>query len=205
MLLSHLRAPAQRLLRPLALGLGRLGLKPDGLTLLGLALNVAAGIVLASGRPLWGAAAVLAASAFDMLDGVLARESGRTTRFGAFLDSTTDRYAEAALFAGILAWHVQGGQIVEALLAYAAIIGSLLVSYTRARAEGLGLVGETGWLPRPERIVLLACGLALGAFWPALWTATLGALALLAHITAVQRIVHVRRQLREGEPPEAGK
>lgn len=197
MVISRLRAPAQRLLRPLALGLASVGLTPNALTVLGLTLNVAAGLVLATGQPLWGAVAVLGASFFDMLDGLVARVAGRATPFGAFLDSTLDRYAEAALFGGILVWHVRDGQVVEALLSYAAVIGSLLVSYARARAEGLGLHGEVGWLPRPERVALLAAGLLLGALWPLLWTAALALLALLTNLTAVQRIVYVRRQLAE--------
>lgn len=197
MVISRLRAPAQGLLRPVALGLARAGLTPNTLTVLGLVLNVAAGLVLATGQPLWGAAAVLVASFFDMLDGLVARVAGRATPFGAFLDSTLDRYAEAALFGGILVWHVRDGQVVEALLSYAAVIGSLLVSYARARAEGLGLHGEVGWLPRPERVALLAAGLLLGALWPLLWTAALALLALLTNLTAVQRIVYVRRQLEK--------
>lgn len=195
MILSRLRTPAQGVLRPLGLGLARLGVTPNVLTLVGLALNLAAGLVLAAGQPLWGAGAVLVAGAFDSLDGLVARAGGRATAFGAFLDSTLDRYAEAALFGGILVWHVRAGQVAEALLAYAAVIGSLLVSYTRARAEGLGVQGETGWLPRPERIALLAVGLLAGAFWPPLWTAALAALAFLTHLTAIQRLLHVRRQL----------
>ncbi|MBI2322919.1 MAG: CDP-alcohol phosphatidyltransferase family protein [Chloroflexi bacterium] len=197
MVISRLRAPAQGLLRPVALGLARAGLTPNTLTVLGLVLNVAAGLVLATGQPLWGAAAVLVASFFDMLDGLVARVAGRATPFGAFLDSTLDRYAEAALCGGILVWHVRDGQVVEALLSYAAVIGSLLVSYARARAEGLGLHGEVGWLPRPERVALLAAGLLLGALWPLLWTAALALLALLTNLTAVQRIVYVRRQLEK--------
>jgi CDP-diacylglycerol--glycerol-3-phosphate 3-phosphatidyltransferase len=204
MVISRLRAPAQGLLRPLALGLAHLGLTPNHLTLLGLVLNVAAGLVLATGQPLWGAVAVLAASLFDMLDGLVARATGQATPFGAFLDSTLDRYAEAALFGGIVVWHVGAGQTVEVLLAYAAIIGSIVVSYARARAEGLGLHGEVGWLQRPERIVVLAAGLVLGTFWPPLWTATLALLAFLTNLTAVQRIVYVRRQLAVPPPGADG-
>lgn len=197
MVISRLRAPAQGLLRPLALGLAHVGLTPNALTLVGLALNVAAGLVLAAGQPLWGAAAVVVASFCDVLDGLVARATGRTTAFGAFLDSTLDRYAEAALFGGILVWHARNGQVVEVLLAYAAAIGSLLVSYARARAEGLGLHGEIGWLPRPERIAVLVAGLLVSMLWPPAWTATLALLALLTNVTAVQRVRYVRQQLEK--------
>lgn len=202
MVISRLRAPAQGLLRPLALGLSHLGLTPNQLTIMGLGANIAAGLVLATGQPLWGALAVLCASLLDMLDGLVARATGQTTPFGAFLDSTLDRYAEAALFGGIIVWHVREGRALEALLAYVAVIGSLIISYARARAEGLGLHGAVGWLQRPERIVVLAAGLVLGAFWPPVWTAALALLAILTNLTAVQRIAYVRQQLAAA--PRAG-
>ena len=132
------------------------------------------------------------ANAFDMLDGALARVTGRVSRFGAFLDSTMDRYEEAVLYLGIGVWLYSRSDGLLLLAGYLAIIGSILVSYTRARAESLGIGGEVGWLPRPERLVLLAAGLIFHLYLlaPVLWL-----LAVFTNVTAVQRILHVRREL----------
>lgn len=155
-------------------------------------LNVLVAAVLASGHPLAGGVLVLFANAFDMLDGALARITGKTSRFGAFLDSTMDRYEEALVYLGIGIWLFERGDGPLLLAGYLAIIGSILVSYARARAESLGVGGEVGWLPRPERIVLLAVALIFHTYLlaPVLWL-----LAVLTNVTAVQRILHVRREL----------
>lgn len=155
-------------------------------------MNALVGLVLASGYLEIGGVLVLLANAFDMLDGALARITGRVSRFGAFLDSTIDRYEEALVYLGIGAWLLRQGDGSLLLAGYAAIIGSIMVSYARARAESLGVSGEVGWLPRPERIVLLAVALIFHAYLlaPVLWL-----LAVLTNVTAVQRIIHVKRQL----------
>jgi phosphatidylglycerophosphate synthase len=179
---------ARTVARSVAVGIGRTGVTPNGLTIIGLLLNVVVAAVLAAGFLTAGGALLLAAGAFDLLDGALARTTGQMTKFGAFLDSTLDRYSELIVFGGLLL-HVQAsGLLVEAALVYAAAAGSVMVSYARARAEALGFDCEVGWLPRPERILLLAAGLLLGYPAVALWV-----LAVLTNVTAVQRIVHVWR------------
>ena len=182
---------AERLIAPLA----RTGITPNGLTILGFLLNVGAGIVLASGAFGPGGVFVLVAGAFDMFDGALARVTNRKTTFGAFFDSTLDRYSEAAVFLGLmiaflrepdLDWLSWSGVV----LCYLVAVGSLMISYTRARAEGLDLNAEVGWLQRPERVIVLGIGLLLPR---QLLLAVLVALAVFTQITVVQRIAHVRR------------
>lgn len=191
-MLDNLRPRARRLAEWPARLIARTGVSPNTLTLVGLFLNVLVAVVLAFGHPVAGGLLVLLANAFDMLDGALARITGKVSRFGAFLDSTMDRYEEALLYLGIGVWLFYRGDGLLMLAGYLAIIGSILVSYARARAESLGVGGEVGWLPRPERIVLLAVGLIFHYYLlaPVLWL-----LAVLTNVTAVQRILHVRREL----------
>ncbi len=166
----------------------RVGLTPDMASLLGLVINGAVAVVLATGRFGLGGLLLLLAAPFDLLDGALARATGKGSTFGAFLDSNLDRYSEVILFFGVL-WHVQHDQthaVMRTLLIYGCATGSLLVSYARARAEALGFDNEVGILARPERVV------GLGAFLLFGWTdAILWALAVLTYVTAVQRLVHV--------------
>ncbi len=168
--------------------LGRTGLTPDMASLLGLVINGAVAVVLATGRFGLGGLLLLLAAPFDLLDGALARATGKGSTFGAFLDSNLDRYSEVILFFGVL-WHVQHDPThatLRTLLIYGCATGSLLVSYARARAEALGFNNEIGILARPERVV------GLGAFLLFGWTdAILWALAVLTYVTAVQRLVHV--------------
>jgi CDP-diacylglycerol--glycerol-3-phosphate 3-phosphatidyltransferase len=131
----------------------------------------------------------------DTLDGQLARQSGAESRFGAFLDSTLDRYGEVAVFMG-LAWHFSGG--IALVFIILALAGSFMVSYTRARAEGLGLECRSGWMQRPERIILLVIGSLAGALpvvGPTLMKLALLILAALTNFTAAQRILYVRTHL----------
>lgn len=178
--------------------LARTGLTPDMASLLGLVVNGAVAIVLATGRLGLGGLLLLIAAPFDMIDGALARATGKGSRYGAFLDSNLDRYSEVLLFFGLL-WHVQHDPThatMRMLLIYACATGSLLVSYARARAESLGFDNEVGILARPERVV------GLGAFLLFGWTdVILWLLALLTYVTAVQRLMHVWlhwRQQRRG-------
>ena len=152
------RAAAEQAVGPLA----RWGVSPNQLTVAGLLLNAGAGAILALGWLVPGGIAVLVASAFDLFDGALARVAGRETRFGAFFDSTLDRYSEALLFCGLLIWFTRTDDWLGALLCYLALLGSLMVSYARARAaEGLGLECTVGWFQRPERMIVLGVGLLL--------------------------------------------
>lgn len=186
MLSELVKARIRQSMVRVGLALASLGLTPNLLTALGLVLNGAVAVILASGLETLGGVILLPVAAFDMLDGAVARATNRSTRFGAFLDSTLDRYAEALVFLGILyAYSSQANPLTNTAIMLA-IVGSLMVSYTRARAEGLGLRCEVGLLPRPERIIILSLGLIVGWTVPAVWF-----LAVLTNFTAAQRMWHV--------------
>ena len=174
--------------RPLVSALAGAGVTPNALTITGLLLSCVVGIVLALGYEAAGGLLFLFAGLFDTLNGAVARQTNRVTVFGSFLDSTLDRYAEALVFGGLLVLYTGRGLVVEVALVYAVIIGSLMVSYARARAEGLGLDCEVGWLQRPERIALLGLGLIFGLAVPVLWL-----LAVFTNFTVAQRMLHVYR------------
>jgi len=181
--------------------LGRLGLTPNGLTVIGSLLTASVGVLIAQGWFVAAGVCLWLFSATDTLDGALARATGRVTVFGAFLDSVSDRYAEAAVFFGI-AWYYQATVNPRGVaLTYLALVGSLMVSYARARAEGVGLqAAEVGWFQRPERIVLLGVGLLLTPFLPIALELVLAALAILTTITVLQRVRHVARASGYNQP-----
>ena len=177
--------------------LGRLGFTPNSLTVLGSVLTASVGILVAQGWFVAAGVCLWLFSVTDTLDGALARATNSVSEFGAFLDSVCDRYAEAAVFLGLVWWYQASGDSLGVVLAYLAIIGSLMVSYTRARAEGIGLqAADVGWFQRPERIVLLGLGLLAAPFVPAVLLGVLAALALLTTVTVLQRMAHVARATR---------
>jgi len=160
---------------------------------MGLVLNGVVGWVAAEGRLQLAGVLLIVAGAFDMLDGAVARATGRVTRFGGVLDSVLDRYAEAFVLGGLLIWIVRTELgAVPVLLCYATIVGSILVSYVRARAEGAGIALTQGFFARPERIVVLALGLLLDRPIWALWL-----LAVATNLTVLQRLWLVRRAARD--------
>ncbi|MCM8745390.1 CDP-alcohol phosphatidyltransferase family protein [Thermomicrobium sp. CFH 73360] len=182
----------ERVLRLGAL-LARTGLTPNQLTVMGLVLNGVVGWVAAEGRLQLAGVLLIVAGAFDMLDGAVARATGRVTRFGGVLDSVLDRYAEAFVLGGLLIWIVRTELgAVPVLLCYATIVGSILVSYVRARAEGAGIALTQGFFARPERIVVLALGLLLDRPIWVLWL-----LAVATNLTVLQRLWLVRRAARD--------
>jgi CDP-diacylglycerol---glycerol-3-phosphate 3-phosphatidyltransferase len=205
---AETRARVRGMVTPIAVGAGKLGLTPNALTVIGFGISaVAAG---AAAAQLWIAAAALVifGGSFDMLDGGLARAQNRVTRFGAFLDSTLDRWGEGVVYIGIVAGASAAGFTAGAVLAAAAAVSSFQVSYTRAKAESLKLHGEVGIAPRAERLVVLTIGLVLagldgglvsGARGQVWLSIALGVIFATASITAVQRTWHVRTQLRNEE------
>jgi CDP-diacylglycerol--glycerol-3-phosphate 3-phosphatidyltransferase len=188
------RTLAQRVNRLPAELLAKTGLSPNVLTVAGLLLAFAVAWVLSSGRFFLGGFLVLLSGAFDLLDGAVARASGRTTTFGALLDSTFDRLSEAALFMGLLAFYASEGSYQELLLVGAALVGSIMTSYVRARAEGLGLECDVGVFTRPERVILLAVGLIFNQMLVVLWI-----IAVLANLMAWQRLIYVWQQTRKAK------
>jgi CDP-diacylglycerol---glycerol-3-phosphate 3-phosphatidyltransferase len=170
-----------------------LHLTPNILTMLGLVICAGSAVLIALGFLLPGGMLLLIASGFDILDGALARVSGHEQSYGAFLDSTVDRYAEAMTSIALLYYFVfHGHHTLEPMLVVFALTGSLLVSYVRARAQSLGFNGDGGLLARPERVVITVIGLVISPLliW-ALWI-----LAILTNVTAVQRIWVVWQQAR---------
>ena len=173
------------------------GLSPNALTVIGVLLNIAVALVIALGQAQLGGALLLVASAFDMLDGAVARATGTSSRFGGFLDSTLDRYSEVVVYGGVLIYLLDTPDAeTGAVLVFLASVGALLISYARARAEAAGFKASVGLAARPERVILLALCLLINQPLWALWV-----LAAVTHITALTRIVHVwRLSLAEPDP-----
>lgn len=188
------RALPRSWLDPLVRLVAQTGITPNALTWLGFVLSAGAGLMAAVGLfPLAGGLSLLAGG-LDLLDGALARATNQTTRFGALLDSTLDRYSEAMLLGGLLIAAALRQALEELVLVFVALVGSLMVSYVKARAEGLGFSCEVGVLTRAERVVILGIGLITGLVVPAL-----AVVAVLANLTALQRLVHVWRSAQRGE------
>lgn len=179
---------------PVARWLARTGVSPNALTIIGLLISMAVAATIAMDYMMVGGVVLLVAGLFDMLDGALARVSNRVTRFGALLDSTADRVAEAAVFGGLAWCYVRLGDAIGVMLAFAALVASFLVSYLRARSEGLGVQGDVGIAARPERVILLALGLMSGLVAP-----VLALVMALAIITASQRLAYAAKKTREVE------
>jgi CDP-diacylglycerol--glycerol-3-phosphate 3-phosphatidyltransferase len=194
MLSNLVRRRAQAFLNSIALALNALGLSPNALTLIGFGAMCLIGLILANGYMALGGVLIVVAGIFDALDGSLARLTNRVSKFGAFLDSTTDRFAEGAIFLGIMFWYLQHGMTFVAYLIYLTLLGSLMVSYARARAEGIGVECKEGMMTRFERISLLVIGLVLTAvFGDTPILVVLAILAIFTNLTAVQRMWLVYR------------
>ena len=173
----------------------RLGMTPNMATLTGLSLNIGVAAIIAAGQPLLGGICLLIASAFDMVDGAIARSTGSVSKFGGFLDSTLDRYSEVVVYVGVLIWlNRTSDDHLGSLLVLIVTSGALLVSYARARAEEIGYRASVGLVARPERVVLLAIALMIDRPLWALWI-----LAVATHLTAATRIVHVWKLSRQEE------
>jgi CDP-diacylglycerol--glycerol-3-phosphate 3-phosphatidyltransferase len=181
-----LRKHTSGLLTSIVSPLARVGISPNVLTLVGFLAMLGVAVVLALGYELLGGILIVVVGLFDALDGALARSTGQTTTFGAFFDSTLDRFAEIALYLGLL--YLYRGDLMAVLIIYLAITGSLMVSYTRARAEGLGLECKVGLFTRLERLATLVVGLLVGRT-----TLALAVVAVFSNFTAVQRMWHVWR------------
>ena len=178
-------------LQPIAAGLVRLGLTPTAVTLFGLAGKALAAMFLSQGYMTIGGLIILLMAPMDALDGTMARLTGQVSKLGAFIDSVTDRWAELFIFAGLLYFYLGQADRLACMLVFAAAGGSLLVSYTKSRAETLGYDGSVGILTRLERFLVLVPGLVLNLPWLAV-----AIIAVLANFTAVQRAWYVRGQAR---------
>lgn len=175
------------------------GVHPDTLTVLGLLLVILAAWPLAQGWYLAAFLLLLLGLPVDALDGATARAYGRFRPFGAFLDSTLDRYADGIIFGALTYYFADRGDLTMVLVTLIALQGSLAVSYTRARAEGLGIECKEGWFSRLERIITLLTALFLSMFSPAALVVGVVVLAIGTQFTALQRILHVRRKTQDLE------
>ncbi len=176
------------------------GISPNGLSVIGFCFSTLIALFLAFGLLIVGGVLLIFAALFDTLDGALARATGQVSKFGAFLDSTLDRYSEGVILIGLTYYYAQlGGSTLELVLLSVTLLGSLMVSYTRARAEALGFEAKVGLLQRPERVVVLVIGLITG--W---MTIALAVLALFTNITAIQRILAVKQEAEAAERQVAG-
>ncbi len=190
MISERLRFVTRDLVAGVATVVAKTGVTPNMLTWLGFWMSAFTGWILARGDLRLGGLLILVAGIFDALDGSVARVTNRVSTFGAFLDSTLDRLSEAWLYLGLLVYFVQPPSNQEGvILAYLAIVGSLMVSYTRARAEGAGLECKVGLFTRLERVVVLALGLMLGQIRIALWLIVIG-----SFLTAFHRMWYVWKQ-----------
>src|SRR6202453_4903704 len=175
-----------------ALALSRI--HPNVLTFLGLLINMIAAWMLAVGQFRWGAAVIIGAGLFDMVDGRVARETNRVTRFGGFFDSVLDRYSDLALLVGLLVWYGSINRWGYVVLTAIVMTASVMVSYVRARAENTIPSCKVGFMERPERVVLLIIGALFDRMAPVLWV-----IAVLANITVVHRMVFTYQETKQLE------
>ncbi|MEA1959439.1 MAG: CDP-alcohol phosphatidyltransferase family protein [Chloroflexota bacterium] len=194
---------AHRLAEPVGWLVGKTGVSPNSLTIFGFLINFGVAWLISQGHFIYGGILILVAGIFDLLDGAVARTMGKVTKFGGLLDSTLDRYSEAVILFGLLWYYVwRPDTSIESLLIFATIVGSLLVSYVRARAEGLNLDAEVGIFRRTMRIGILSLGLVLSAIPDKQETVmlyTLWVLAIGTNFTAVHRLFYVWVKARKDQ------
>ncbi len=216
-----------KLINPFISILLKLGITPNMITFLGLLINIVAAIIFIYGAEhstrenhnyiAWGCAVILFGGVMDMVDGRLARVGGLSSDYGALYDSVIDRYSEMFMFLGICYYLISLDYFLSSLGAFIAMIGSIMVSYTRARAEGLGVNASVGLMQRPERILLIGiAGILTGLFshfvggdikiqpdgWPiplfetiSIFTMPMFILAILANVTAIKRLLHAKNEI----------
>ena len=189
MLTRGIGAAAQFVLDRIVHALSLARIHPNVLTALGLAINIVAAVLFGKGRFMAAGLVVLGAGVFDMVDGRVARASNTVTAFGAFFDSVVDRYSDMALYMGLLVYYARVGRFLYLVLVALVMAGSVMISYTRARAESLIPSCKVGFLERPERIVLIIIGALTDRMGPVLWV-----IAVLSNVTVVHRCIYTWRQ-----------
>lgn len=199
-------------INPIVKGMIWVGITPNIITFMGLAFNILAAVWLIYGGMTdagnlsymgWAGAILLFAGLFDMMDGRVARVGGMSSTFGALFDSVLDRYSELVTLFGFFFWLILSGYLWGAILTFVALIGSIMVSYVRARAEGLDIECKVGLMQRPERVVLTAAGAILAALLNSpdfdgtqVFIGAMALIAVLANLTAFWRIAHCYKQLK---------
>jgi CDP-diacylglycerol--glycerol-3-phosphate 3-phosphatidyltransferase len=183
-------AAIDRIVRWLALS----RIHPNVLTFLGLVINIVAAYLFAAGSFRWAGAVVIGAGLFDMVDGRVARETNRVTRFGGFFDSVLDRYSDLALLMGLLVYYASINRFFYVVLTAIVMTGSVMVSYTRARSENTIPKCKVGFLERPERVVLLILGALFDRMAPVLWV-----IAVLSNLTVIHRMIYTWQETKRLE------
>jgi len=189
--LGRYREHVGRIADPVARALLGARVRPNQLTVLGLSISALSAVAFAADRQRWAGLLLALAGALDILDGALARASGQASPFGAFLDSVLDRYSDLLVLAGIGFLFMRIGRAVDVVATMTALIGTVMVSYTRARAESVGVDCKVGFMERGERILTLIVGALVDLLVPAVWVVAVG-----ANVTAVHRIFHTWRATR---------
>lgn len=182
----------RRVFDPMVRFLARIGVTPNMITWTGLIVSVGAAVLAGSGLLMLAGWVSLVGGGLDMFDGALARMTGKANKFGALLDSSLDRYGEAVLLAGVSTYYANASQGAMVAVAAVALMGSFMVSYVKARAEGLDVACDVGFFTRPERVIVLGLGLVLGPIGLEL---AVTAVAIAANVTAFQRLLHVYKEL----------
>jgi len=195
---------AMAIINAMVRGLASAGIPPNVLTLIGVIINLGCGVLFGFGEFFWAGIVLIVANLFDMLDGNVARLTGRVTKYGGFLDSTLDRLSDMGSFMGIMIFYARLGEhhsTLNVFLGGVGMIASVLVSYTTARSEALGVKANVGFLQRPERVVLLIIGALSTWDWnsTSIWhnrmPQVLWVLAIGSMWTLIQRMVYIRREL----------
>jgi len=187
-MLSHYKASLTRLGDPVARALLRAHVRPNHLTVVGLGVSIVAAGALAQGGLRVGAVLLALAGLFDFFDGSLARLANSVSAFGAFLDSVVDRYSDLVVLLGVVLYYHRAADTTGVFLTMVALVGTIMTSYTKARAQSIGVACEIGLIERPERLILLIAGATFHLLTPAMV-----ALAALTNLTAIQRIVYTQR------------
>ena len=183
-----------KIIKAIVRGLALLGFSPNFLTFLGLVINIWAAFLFAAGSFRWGGVVVIGAGLFDMVDGRVARETNQVTRFGGFFDSVLDRYSDLGVLVGLLVYYASINRNFYVVLTAIAMTGTVLVSYTRARAENIIPKCKVGFLERPERVVLIIIGALVNRMAHVLWI-----LAVLSNITVISRMIYTWMETNKPE------
>ncbi len=173
---------------------------PNVLTFVGLLINIYAAVLLGQGKFRWAGLVIIGAAIFDMVDGRVARETNQVTRFGGFFDSVLDRYSDLGLLMGLLVWYASIERYFYVVLTAVVMTGSVMVSYTRARAENVIPLCKVGFAERPERVVLFIIGALFDRMAPVLWV-----IAVLSNLTVIHRMIFTWRETTELERAQLGR
>src|ERR1700733_8100423 len=187
-------AACNQIIRLIVRGLALSKIHPNVLTFLGLVINIGAAVLLAGGQFRWAGVVIIGAGLFDMVDGRVARETNRVTKFGGFFDSVLDRYSDLFLFMGLLVYYASINRFFYVVLTAIVMTGSVMVSYARSRAECTIPQCKVGFLERPERIVLIIIGALFDRMAPVLWV-----IAILSNITVMHRMIHTYQEAKRLE------